>query len=147
MLIDSEDVKQAIAQRLLNLFPNITVYKEAKTNVLYPHFFIYQISIVDTEERKDYHILSYSMEIRYRVASDPSTNLKLQQNIDEMSLKLLQNFNIIDFENEKIRVKNKTTEKVDGVLHFTFTIDVLAKIVSDEELIKQNKMEVIIHGD
>lgn len=147
MLIDSEDVKQAIAQRLLNLFPNITVYKEAKTNVLYPHFFIYQISIVDTEERKDYHILSYSMEIRYRVTSDPSTNLKLQQNIDEMSLKLLQNFNIIDFENEKIRVKNKTTEKVDGVLHFTFTIDILAKIVSDEEPIKQNKMEVIIHGD
>ena len=147
MLIDSEDVKQAIAQRLLNLFPNITVYKEAKTNVLYPHFFIYQISIVDTEERKDYHILSYSMEIRYRVTSDPSTNLKLQQNIDEMSLKLLQNFNIIDFENEKIRVKNKTTEKVDGVLHFTFTIDILAKIVSDEETIKQNKMEVVIHGD
>lgn len=147
MLIDSEDVKQAIAQRLLNLFPNITVYKEAKTNVLYPHFFIYQISIVDTEERKDYHILSYSMEIRYRVTSDPSTNLKLQQNIDEMSLKLLQNFNIIDFENEKIRVKNKTTEKVDGVLHFTFTIDILAKIVSDEETIKQNKMEVVIHGN
>ena len=147
MLIDSEDVKQAIAQRLLNLFPNITVYKEAKTNVLYPHFFIYQISIVDTEERKDHHILSYSMEIRYRVTSDPSTNLKLQQNIDEMSLKLLQNFNIIDFENEKIRVKNKTTEKVDGVLHFTFTIDILAKIVSDEETIKQNKMEVVIHGN
>lgn len=147
MLIDSEDVKQAIAQRLLNLFPNITVYKEAKTNVLYPHFFIYQISIVDTEERKDYHILSYSMEIRYRVTSDPSTNLKLQQNIDEMSLKLLQNFNIIDFENEKIRVKNKTTEKVDGVLHFTFTIDILAKIVSDEKTIKQNKMEVVIHGN
>jgi len=147
MLIDSEDVKQAIAQRLLNLFPNVTVYKEAKTNVLYPHFFIYQISITDTEERRDYHILSYSMEIRYRVASDPSTNLKLQQNIDEMSLKLLQNFNIIDFENEKIRVKNKTTEKVDGVLHFTFTIDILAKIVSDEEQIKQNKMEVIIHGN
>lgn len=147
MLIDSEDVKQAIAQRLLNLFPNVTVYKEAKTKVLYPHFFIYQISIVDTEERKNYHKLSYSMEIRYRVASDPSTNLKLQQNIDEMSLKLLQNFNIIDFENEKIRVKNKTTEKVDGVLHFTFTIDILAKIVSDEEPIKQNKMEVIIHGN
>lgn len=147
MLIDSEDVKQAIAQKLLNSFPNVTVYKEAKTNVLYPHFFIYQISIVDTEERKDYHILSYSMEIRYRVTSDPSTNLKLQQNIDEMSLKLLQNFNIIDFENEKIRVKNKTTEKVDGVLHFTFTIDILAKIVSDEKTIKQNKMEVVIHGN
>ena len=67
MLIDSEDVKQAITQRLLELFPEIAVYKEAKTNIVYPHFFVYQIEISDEEERKDYHILSYSMEVRYRV--------------------------------------------------------------------------------
>lgn len=148
MLIDSEDVKQAITQRLLELFPEIAVYKEAKTNIVYPHFFVYQIGISDEEERKDYHILSYSMEVRYRVASDPSTDLKIEQNLDSMSLRLLQDFNIIQFEDEKVRCKKKTTEKVDGVLHFFFSVDILGKFVSDKETIKQNKLglEVKLHG-
>lgn len=142
MRIDSEDVKQAVVERLLTMFPNIMTYKEAKTNISYPHFFVYQINISDDEERKDYHILTYSMEIRYRIASDPSTDLKLEQKLDDMGFKLLQGFNIIDFENEKIRCGNKSVEKVDGVLHFMFNIKVLAKYVSDEEHIKQNKMNM-----
>ena len=142
MFIDSEDVKQAITQRLLEIFPDITVYKEAKTNIVYPHFFVYQINVSDTEERKNYHLLSYSMEIRYRVASDSSTDLKLEQNLDNVGLKLLQGFNIIDFEDEKIRCKDKSIEKVDGVLHFLFTTDILAKLVSNEETIKQNKLNM-----
>ena len=142
MLIDSEDVKQAIVQKLLELFPDIAVYKEAKTNIVYPHFFVYQITLSIEEERKDYYLLSYSMEIRYRVASDSSTDLKLEQNLDNMGLKLLQGFNIIDFEEEKIRCKDKRYEKVDGVLHFFFTVDILAKFVSGEETIKQNKLSV-----
>ena len=148
MLIDSEDVKQAITQRLLELFPGIAVYKEAKTNVIYPHFFVYQINLSNEEERKDYFLLHYSMEIRYRVASDSSTDLKLEQNLDGMGLKLLQGFNIIDFEDEKVRCKEKSIEKVDGVLHFFFTIDILTKYVSDEETIKQNKLnlEVKLNG-
>ena len=144
MLIDSEDIKQAINERLLELFPDIAVYKEAKTKIFYPHFFVYQINVSDEEERKNYHLISYSMEIRYRVASDSTTNSKLEQNLDNMSLKLLQGFNIINFENEKVRCEEKRTEKVDGVLHFFFTIKVLAKIVSDEETIKQNKLEVTL---
>ena len=142
MLIDSEDVKQAIVERLLQLFPDIAVYKEAKTNIAYPHFFVYQINLSAEEERKNYFLLPYSMEIRYRVASDPSTDLKLEQNLDNMGLKLLLGFNIIDFENEKIRCKDKSYEKVDGVLHFFFTVDILAKLVSDEETIKQNKLNL-----
>ena len=147
MLIDSEDVKQAIVERLLKLFPNVAVYKEAKTNIVYPHFFVYQITLSSEEERKDYHLLSYSMEIRYRVASDSSTDLKLEQNLDNMGLKLLQGFNIIDFEEEKIRCKDKRYEKVDGVLHFFFTIDILTKYVSGEETIKQNKLSVEVNAN
>lgn len=145
MLIDSEDVKQAIVERLLELFPNIAIYKEAKTNIVYPHFFVYQITLSSEEERKDYYLLSYSMEIRYRVASDPSTDLKLEQNLDNMGLKLLQDFNIIDFEEEKIKCKDKRYEKVDGVLHFFFTVDILTKYVSGEETIKQNKLSVEVN--
>lgn len=147
MLIDSEDVKQAIVQKLLEMFPDIAVYKEAKTSVVYPHFFVYQINVTCNEERKNYFLLSYSMEVRYRVASDSSTDLKLEQNLDNMGLKLFQGFNIIDFEDEKIRCKDKSIEKVDGVLHFFFTVDILAKLVSDEETIKQNKLYVeVING-
>lgn len=141
-MIDSEDVKQAIVERLLEIFPNVAVYKEAKANVVYPHFFVYQINVKDEEERKDYHLLTYSMEVRYRVASDPSTDLKLEQNLDNAGLKLFQSFNIIDFEESKVRCEEKSTEKIDGVLHFFFTIKILAKFVSGEETIKQNKLSL-----
>lgn len=144
MLIDSEDVKQAINERLLELFPDIAVYKEAKTKIIYPHFFVYQINVSDTEERKCYHLISHSMEIRYRVASDSTTNPKLEQNLDSMSLKLFQGFDIIDFEDEKMRCEEKRAEKVDGVLHFFFTVNILAKVVSNVETIKQNKLEVVL---
>ena len=145
MLIDSEDVKQAIIQRLLDLFPDITVYKEAKTNIVYPHFFVYQITLSSEEERKNHYLLTYSMEVRYRVASDSSTDLKLEQNLDNMGLKLLQGFNIIDFEQEKIRCEQKSYEKVDGVLHFFTTMKILTKKVPEEN-IKQNKLEVKVNG-
>ena len=144
--LTGENVKQAIVQQLLKIFPNVKVYKEAITEPQYPHFFVYQISVVDTEERKKYHLMSYAMDVRYRVKPDSSTDLKLEQNLDDKGMKLLQNFNIIDFADEKIRVKEKNTEKVDGVLHFTFNVDILGKEIPDGESVKQNKLEVVIHG-
>ena len=144
--LTGENVKQAIVQQLLKTFPNIKVYKEAITTPQYPHFFVYQISVVDTEERKKYHLMSYAMDVRYRVKPDSSTDLKLEQNLDDMGMKLLQNFNIIDFADEKIRVKEKNTEKVGGVLHFTFNVDILGKEIPDGESVKQNKLEVVIYG-
>ena len=144
--LTGENVKQAIVQQLLKTFPDVKVYKEAITTPQYPHFFVYQISVVDTEERKKYHLMSYVMDVRYRVKPDSSTDLKLEQNLDDMGMKLLQNFNIIDFADEKIRVKEKNTEKVDGVLHFTFNVDILGKEIPDGESVKQNKLEVVIHG-
>lgn len=145
MIIQSEDVKQAIVKKLLEIAPNVIVYKEAKTTPVYPHFFVYQINLTDTDERKNYHILSYSMTIRYRVSSDPSTDLKLEQNLDNMSLKLMQGFNVIDFGDSKIRCVEKNTEKVDGVLHFFCTLKILAKDVSENETIKQNKLNVEVN--
>lgn len=140
MLIDGEDVKQAVVQRLLEMFPNVSVYKEAKTSVEYPHFFVRQISVTCNEERHNYFLLSYSMEVRYRAASDPSTDLNLERNLDNVGFKLLRSFDVIDFETEKIRCKGKSLEKVDGVLHLLFNVDIMAKLVSDEEAVKQNKL-------
>jgi hypothetical protein len=140
--VTSELIKQSIISELLRMFPEVSVYKEAKTSLSYPHFFIYQISLSDEQERKNYHILTYSMDLRYRVASDPSTDLKLQQNIDSVALKLLNSFNIISCRNEFIRCENKSIEKENGVLHFMFDIRIMVKNVSDEENNKFDKLKV-----
>lgn len=87
------------------------------------------------------------MDLRYRVASDPSTDLKLQQNLDSVGIKLLNSFNAIACGNEFIRCENKSIEKENGVLHFMFDIRIMVKNVSDEEAIKFNKLEVIINGN
>lgn len=145
--LTGESVKQAIIEQLIRIFPDVIPYKESITKISYPHFFVYQISVTDTEERKNYHLMSYAMEVRYRIKSDPSTDSTLELNLDDMGTKLLQNFNIIDFDDEKIRVNEKNIEKVDGVLHFTFNVDILAKVIPDEKSVKQNKMEVVIYGN
>lgn len=141
VMLESEDVKQAIVEKLLQTFPNISVYKEASSVVNYPHFFVYQIILLDDEDRKDVHILDYSMEIRYRVASDPTTDLTLERDLDNMGLKLLQQFNIIDFEGEKVRCTEKSITKADGILHFFFVIKIMVKKVSEPQ-VKQNILDV-----
>lgn len=145
--ITGELIKQSIISELLKTFPGVSVYKEAKTSPSYPHFFIYQISLSDEPERKDYHILTYSMDIRYRVASDPSTDLKLQQNLDWVAIKLLNSFNTISCADEFIKCENKSVEKEDGVLHFMLDIKIMVKNVSDEENIAMNKFNMEVKID
>lgn len=140
MVIDSEDVKQAVVERLLEIFPDVAVYKEAKANVVYPHFFVYQVNLIDSGERMNHHLLYYSMEIRYRTAADSSTDLKLQQNLDNVGLKLSSNFNIIEFEDSKVKCIDKSTEKSDGSLLFYFGIRIPVTEVSYEEYVKQGRL-------
>lgn len=142
MMITGENIKQAIIQKLLEIEPAITVYKEASTSPIFPHFFVYQINVTDELERAKYHLLNYSFDIRYRRASDSSTDLKLQKNLDNMGLKLLQNFNIINFGNSKIKCLNKSIEKEDGVLHFFCDFVIMCYIKDNEEYAKQNKLNV-----
>ena len=89
--LTGESVKQAIIEQLIRIFPNVTPYKESTTKISYPHFFVYQISVADSKERKNYHLMSYAMEVRYRVKPDPSTDSTLELNLDGMGMKLLQN--------------------------------------------------------
>lgn len=139
--ITSEDIKEAIGKKLLSVAPSVAVYKESISNPKYPHFFIHQINLSDEEERKDYHILTYNIDIRYRTVSDPSTDLNLEQNLDNMGFRLLRNFNIINLNDEKIKCEEKTIEKPDGVLHFFTTIKVLTKLIDlDENHVKQQKL-------
>lgn len=140
--LDSEDIKQCIVEQLLKIAPDVAIYKEAKSKVVYPHFFVYQVNVIDEEERKNVHFITYSIDVRYRVVDDPSTDLKLQQNLDSMTLTLLSKFNIINFEDSKVRCLDKNCEKVDGVLHFFFKIKLMIQDVMEKENNKLRNLEL-----
>ena len=119
----SEDVKNAIINKLLEIAPQYAVYKEAMTAPEYPHFFVHLVKADDTPLRSSYHNVQYSFDLRYRVASDPSTDMRLEANLDEMALKLMTYFNLIECTDGTIyRVEDKDYEKTDGVLHFFFKV-------------------------
>lgn len=142
--LKSEEVKNAVAARLLRI-ASVAVYKEAVTSPKYPHFFVHQVLLADEERRKNHHILTYSFDLRYRVASDPSTDLRLEQKLDEMALKLMAGLNIIECNDVKIRIEDKNYEKTDGVLHFFCKVNLQAELVDLGNTIpKQEKLDVSI---
>mgnify|MGYP007069854836 CR=1 FL=1 len=138
----SEEIKNAMAARLLEIAPN--VYKEASTRPKYPHFFIHLVSVSDEEQRKNHHILTYSLDLRYRVASDPSTDLRLEQKLDDIAMKLMAGLNIIDCGDVKIRIEDKNYEKTDGVLHFFCKVIMQAELNTNEETKKFSGLEMKI---
>lgn len=142
--LKSEEVKNAVAARLLRI-ASVAVYKEAVTVPLYPHFFVHQVSLADKEQRKNHHILTYSFDLRYRVASDPSTDLRLEQKLDEMALKLMAGLNIIECNDVKIRIEDKNYEKPDGVLHFFCKVNLQAELKDlEDETEKLDKLEISV---
>lgn len=120
------------------------MYKEAATSPKYPHFFIHLVSVSDEEQRKNHHILTYSLDLRYRVASDPSTDLRLEQKLDETALKLMAVLNIIDCGDVKIRIEDKNYEKTDGVLHFFCKVNMQAELNTNEETKKFSRLKLKI---
>ena len=144
-LITGELIKNSVAGELINKFPGVTVYKEAMTNPVYPHFFVNQVVLIGEEERKDRFDLSYSMNVRYHSASDPSTDLRLEQNLDAVAIQFMEAFNIIGIGDGLIRCVDKGTEKVDGVLHLNFNINLQARKIK-EEPVKQNELEVKVES-
>ena len=143
--LGGDEVKNAVAARLLQIAPGCAVYKEAATIPAYPHFFVHLVSVTDDEGRRNRHLLTYSFDLRYRVASDPSTDLKLEQNLDAMALRLMAGLNIIPCNDVRIRCEEKNYEKTDGVLHFFVTVrlQTLLKDI-DEKTAKQEKLSVTV---
>ena len=141
--LKSEEIKNALMARLLELSPNTAVYKEAVTVPKYPHFFIHLISVSDEEDRKNYHLLTYSFDLRYRVASDSSTDLRLEQDLDAMALRLFSGLNIIDCTDVKIRIEDKNYEKTDGVLHFFCKVNMSVLDRDNKESPKQMNLKVL----
>lgn len=133
IIISGDVIKNAIVKELMRISPDTIVYKESVTEPEYPHFFVYQISVVDNEDRKGIHNLTYSFDIRYRNVADISTDSKLEQNLDDMGILLMENFNIIPIGDEYIRCEEKAIEKVDGVLHLNFIINIMVEKIKEVE--------------
>lgn len=145
-VLREEEIKNAIVARLMEMAPNCEVYKEATTVPVFPHFFVHLLEMSDEEDRRGIHLLNYSFDLRYRVKSDPSTDLKLEQDLDAMALKVLAGLNVIPCGERKIRVEGKRYEKVDGVLHLFCSVTMMVVLPDDDsETVKQNKLDIGIH--
>lgn len=139
--IIGETIKSATSLKLGQIFEGITRYKESVVNVKFPHFFISEVNLDVTHKGKDRLQLDYLMNIRYRIAEDLSVVTNVNQQLDEVGLKLCTQLTELDLE-LPTKTKNRTYEKDDGVLQFFFNITVFAKPeTEDEEKFKELELD------
>lgn len=133
--IIGETIKSATSIKLNEIFDNPKRYKENVTKPTYPSFWIIQVNLTVTPAGigTGRIQLDYLMNIQYRVAENTETITNLQQQLDEVGLKLNTQFNELDLE-LPTKVKNKNYEKVDGVGQFTFSITVFANPETEEKI-------------
>lgn len=142
--IIGESIKSASGAEIMKSFPGATWYKEQITTLKYPHFFVHQLTLDITEDRKNRWWISALMNIRYRIAADPTTDSKLQEKLDAVGLQLLcdlQNIYLIDI---LVKIRNARYEKVDGVLFFFYDIKFQ---VTKPQLDKVKQMQLEIRRD
>lgn len=124
-MIYGETIKTAFATRLLELFPNVKIYKEKEDEQdEFPNFFILQLTLNSEEDRKDHYWLTYYVTIRYRQVADITTEPKLQQKLDDIGSEMIINLVDIPINGKPIKLRNCNYEKVDGVLHFFANVTV-----------------------
>lgn len=139
--IIGETVKSATSIKLGEIFgEKAKRYKEAIPKMIYPNFFIHQISANIREDTKNRWFLDYLINIRYRYVKDTSSINDLEQKLDEIALKLMTEFTEIQLE-RPIKVRNARYEKVEGVLYFFFNVSVQIRKDLQEEP-RQEKLNI-----
>ena len=134
-----ESIKSAISIKLGEIFGTDTIrYKESVTNLQYPNFFIYQVSVDGQPDTRNKLNLNYLINIRYRYVEDIKTVTDLEQKLDEIGLKLITELNTIKL-GRIVRVTDKRYEKVDGVLQFFCNIPLRIEY----ELNEEQKMQLL----
>ena len=115
-------------------------YKENITNPTYPNFWIKQLiqNITPMGIGIKRMQLDYLMDIQYRVAENTENITNLNQQLDEVGLKLCTEFTELNLE-LPTKIKNAYYEKQDGVLHFFFNITIYAIPETEEEI----KMQIL----
>ena len=114
-----------LSMELLRMFPGITVYREQLSNpalIQFPHVFVEQLTQSINEELKGKFWLHYLMTVRYRINAEPTTVFNLQSQLDSVGLQLME-MKYIPLATKILPVRNKRTEKIDGVCHFFANFD------------------------
>jgi len=122
-------VTSALGIRLREIFPGVMWYRETipAQMLVYPHWFVNQLTLNIQPERRNHWWLSYFATMRYHVAADPASVVgSLQQQLDDASIKLLADLDYIYWNGIPVRISNLRTEKIDGVLHCFCNVDVMA---------------------
>lgn len=139
-VLTGETIKNAIARELNRIFPDIAVYKEEQTNPYeFPNFYILQLSVNSTEDRKDHYFQTFLYEIRYRQIADVELEPRIEQKLDNIGLQLVTEFVRVTIDNRPYRVLQSNYEKVDKVGHFTFQI----RVQVEKERIEEVKMIIL----
>ena len=109
-------------------------YKENVTKPTYPNFSIVQVNfnITPAGIGTGRIQLDYLINIQYRVAENTETITNLQQQLDNIGLKLCSELTELNLE-LPTKTKNRRYEKVDGVLQFFFNITVFAIPETEDE--------------
>ena len=118
-------VVSGVVRQLGVVFPGSTRYREAVTNLRYPHFFVWQIRQGFERERVDKWKIHYLVNIRYRQASQPELVTDLQENLDRVGLAMLNGLEYIYWNDMPVRIERAYYEKVDGVLQFFCEVNVI----------------------
>lgn len=143
MRILGETIKNAVFGKLQEIFPNITVYKEQVTLPDFPHFFINQLNLSTSEDRKNHYFQTYLMNIRYRQVADVSNEARIEQELDEIGHKLIEEFVDVQLNNRPCKIKEAYYEKVDGVLHFSCQIKIQVE-KQKEDTTKMGSLDITV---
>lgn len=131
MLI-GEVIRSAIAVRLKELFPDITVYKEKiEQGVRYPHFFILQLNTSKEKDLGDRGWIYYQVNIRYRPT--PDFNSKYSD-LEQVGTDLMWALDTITVSGYPLRGRDMNYQLVDGTLQFF--INFRMRIKQEQEIIK-----------
>lgn len=139
--IVSETIKSATSIKLGQIFDNPKRYKENITKPVYPSFWIVQLPVNITPAGcgNGRVQLDYTINIQYRVAENTEAITNLNQQLDEVGLKLIAELTELDLE-LPTKTKNRYYEKVDGVCQMFFDITVFA-IPETEDKIKMESLD------
>lgn len=111
------DIKQAIVNKLIELYPGYMLYDEVIPQDFSRHSFLISVTAQSCSKRFDN---KYKSSISFDIAyfSDKEER-EIKQDCLNVQMSLLRNFDLIG----KYRALNKKTAITENVLHFTFDIN------------------------
>ena len=139
--IIANSVTSGLVIELGRIFPNVTRYREVVPAqfLVYPHFFVNQLTLDIAPERRNHWRLSYLATIRHHVAADPaSVSGSLQQQLDDIGIQLMAELESIAWDGMPINLTGRRVEKVDGNLHFFCNITVMATKPIELDPVQEN---------